>query len=690
MQALPYRWLISSHGAASSLLLVSLLADVCADLHRRVHGATVLEFDLSKLIEHEKDGSPLAKLASSFTDPITREISVDEFVRILEAARQDKRVRGLVLRGAVSDLSHASVATVVRALRRFRRGEKDARRGSSGVFSAALKAMAGLGLALYTDPVKKAARGVKGAVCIGSVFGLASLALVVKDWAGTRIRGGTPDYNAGGRKFVVLHGHFVDVKTLRVSTAADATYLAPAGMIAATTLSAEYWMKGKLLERLGVVFDVGQRREFKSALETFSRTSLSEPNRLQIGELLDDLRRSSLRDFALKWQVSEEEAERRLQIATVGETSALHTLGLCDGVVSWNELFRERPLLRRDGDALRLAVREASNLESDTMSHLSNALRVCHRLALSLYAEHNKAYTSGKVSVAHVTLTGAISDGTDGRGIKGARDAALLRKLRKTAPSGVIVSIDSPGGSGAASEEVLRELWHLRRQGCRVVVKMGAVAASGGYWISMLADRIVASEDTITGSIGVIFGIPKVRRLLEEHLSMCIETVLPKEGRAPASLLSLTQPTDDSDVKLREDMLDDMYQTFVSRVASARDMSFDQLEQLARGRVYSGARAYELNLVDALGDLVDAVNVMATLLGVPPAAVALCGTPPSLLPPRVLDDASASVSWKSTVADVCHTAWRTLSDAVLGQAGSAAPPVQAQLHFDYPDCAKLM
>lgn len=234
---------------------------------------------------------------------------------------------------------------------------------------------------------------------------------------------------------------------------------------------------------------------------------------------------------------------------------------------------------------------------------------------------------AGRDQVGLLVASGAIVDGDPGQHAVGAeRIAALLHEARHDdAVKALVLRVDSPGGSAFASEQIRAELERLRDAGKPVVVSMSSVAASGGYWISLVADEVWAGPASITGSIGVVAMVPTFPRGLER-------LGLRTDGVGTTRLTGALRPDRPLSAEagaLVQLVVDGIYADFIGRVADARDMDVAGVEALAAGRVWVGRDAQRLGLVDSLGGLDDAVEAAAALAGLPEYAVAVLERPPT-------------------------------------------------------------
>ncbi|TDA69776.1 MAG: signal peptide peptidase SppA [Clostridia bacterium] len=227
-------------------------------------------------------------------------------------------------------------------------------------------------------------------------------------------------------------------------------------------------------------------------------------------------------------------------------------------------------------------------------------------------------------SVGIVAIEGVISDGSSSGGLLGAVVGArtVVEQLRQAEEDGnvkaVVLRLNSPGGSAAASQEIARAVQRLREAGKPVVASMGDTAASGAYWVASAADKIVADPATITGSIGVII---QVQNLQELYDKLGIDSQVIKSG-PHKDMGSGNRPLTSAEKDIFQGMVDDIYDQFVEAVAAGRGLSRQEVARLADGRVYTGRQARQLGLVDTLGDYREALSLAASLAGLPePPAV---------------------------------------------------------------------
>jgi protease-4 len=234
------------------------------------------------------------------------------------------------------------------------------------------------------------------------------------------------------------------------------------------------------------------------------------------------------------------------------------------------------------------------------------------QVQLAFYAKANVSTPStsfGSGEVAIVYAEGEIVEGEgDQTEIGGAKFAREIRRLREdSSVKAIVLRVNSPGGSATASETIQREL-RLARKAKPVIVSMGSYAASGGYWISAYGDRIFAEPSTITGSIGVFGILPNIQKLANDH-GVTFDSV--KTGKFADGLLTIARPRTDEEMAVFQKGVDWIYSQFVAKVAEGRKLSISRVEEIAQGRVWSGADAKRIGLVDEIGGLDAAIKYAA-------------------------------------------------------------------------------
>src|SRR5215213_3857991 len=375
------------------------------------------------------------------------------------------------------------------------------------------------------------------------------------------LRAAVADFRAAGKPAACWSESFGELGPGNVgyhlATGFDEIWLQPSGDVGLVGITAEAVFVRDALDKLGVQTQLGQRYEYKTAADTLLRSSMTEAHREMVTRLVESATGSVIRDVAAARGLSEEEVRSLVQTAPVSPQDALDR-GLIDRIGYRDEAYDE---LRR-----RLGEVELRYVERYGKGALSQA-----RAAVS---------RRGKPVVALIHAGGPIHLGRSsstpwsGRSIGSDSLAAALRSAAsEDAVKAVVLRVDSPGGSYVASDTIRREVLALRRSGRPVIASMANVAASGGYFIAMPADRVVASPGTLTGSIGVLAGKQVIRETLE-RVGVRREQV--GMGRY-ADMFSTNRPFDDDEWSRLEGWLDRVYDDFTQKAAEDRGLPLEQL-----------------------------------------------------------------------------------------------------------------
>ena len=410
-------------------------------------------------------------------------------------------------------------------------------------------------------------------------------------------------FKASGKP-VKAHLDYAGTREFYLASVADELVLDPYGAVVMPGLASQPMFYTGAFEKFGIGVQVTRVGKYKSAVEPFTLKQMSPENRMQIQKLLDDV-----------WSnltVSIEQA-RKLPAGSL------------------QKIVDEKGLIRAD-DALksklvdRVAYFDEMLDELKTATGRKGSTQSFKQIAIKDYARlvSNGGLTAkrqgegklelgggGKGKIAIVYAEGEIVDGTgnDDGMVYGEKTARMLRQIRQDSSiSAVVLRVNSPGGSVSASEAILRELRLIHKEK-PVIVSMGTVAASGGYWISTASDRIFAEPTTITGSIGVFGMFFNFQGLANDKLGLTFDTV--KTGRF-ADAATIVRPKTDAELAIFQDSVDWVYGQFISKVTDARKLDRKVVEEIAQGRVWSGSEALKLKLVDEVGGLADAVKFAAT------------------------------------------------------------------------------
>lgn len=397
-------------------------------------------------------------------------------------------------------------------------------------------------------------------------------------------------------KTVVAWAPSLSVGDYYLASAASRVLLPESGSLHLMGLRAEGFFVRGLLEHLDVVPEVLRVGSYKSAAEMFTRDGMSPEAREQMEALVDDLWEELLRGIGEGRGLARSAVRERIDHGLFPARSALEA-GLIDGCLYPDEL---------EDELARLAPPRPERRGRDVV-----LVDAAAYFGLRASDTGWRPVFGDLPRLAYVVASGGITRGDGWRGIGGDALRGLLEALRRDdGVRGIVLRIDSPGGDGLASDLVWRAV-HRATFDKPVVVSMADVAASGGYYVAAAADVVLAEPGTVTGSIGVVGGKVNLEGLYR-RIGVSKEAV---ERGARAGLLAEDRGfTSDERSALREE-LETVYDTFLRRVAEGRGLTREAVEKVAQGRVWSGARARELGLVDALGGPLEALREVRRLAG---------------------------------------------------------------------------
>lgn len=395
-----------------------------------------------------------------------------------------------------------------------------------------------------------------------------------------------------------------------LALACDQIVMPESGVLMIPGVRTEMLFYRDLLEKLGIEADMLQMGDFKGAAEPYTRSKMSDSFRKQYELVVDDIYDQTIDQIA---------TDRRMDRARVKELIdvGMHTAkdafdaGLIDQVVFEDGLF---DTLKKELNVEELAVMEKYGRQKvDTnFSGMGGFVKF-----MELFSGSKSSRRSGSTrKIAIVFADGTIMPGESQTGLMGSTSVGsdtITRALHKAAQdksvAAIVLRVDSPGGSAAASDQIWRKVTKIEKP---VVASMGDVAASGGYYIAMGCDSIFAEPLTITGSIGVVGGKLAMKGLYEK-VGLTVNVVSRGEN---SGLLSGVEIFSDSQRKVWLRMMEDIYQQFLSKAATGRKMDVEKLKGLAGGRIWTGRQAKENGLVDRIGTLEDAIAEARKLAGV--------------------------------------------------------------------------
>ena len=404
------------------------------------------------------------------------------------------------------------------------------------------------------------------------------------------IRKSLIDFKKSG-KFIYAYGESYTQKGYYLSSVADQVYLNPQGGMDFKGIGAQIMFYKKMLEKLNINVQIFRHGKFKSAVEPFDLEKMSDANRLQTRTYISALWNHMLTGIS---------AERGVDVNTLNAIATNLSVRNANDAVG-QKLIDKTMYYDQVVDALKskLGIDKKAKLEMVTLDDYIESKNNGEK--------EEKVPSRNKIAVIYAT--GSIESGEgDDETIGSDRIAGAVREAREDSTvKAIVLRVNSPGGSALASDVIWREV-SLTKGVKPVVVSMGDVAASGGYYISCAADVIVAEPNTITGSIGVFGLIPEAGTLLSETIGITIDTLNTNKN---AGLGSMFRPVSPLEAEVIQQGVEEVYTTFITRVAEGRHMTTAEVDSIGQGRVWAGSDALRIGLVDTLGSLDDAIALAA-------------------------------------------------------------------------------
>ncbi|WP_415060852.1 signal peptide peptidase SppA [Flavobacterium sp.] len=397
------------------------------------------------------------------------------------------------------------------------------------------------------------------------------------------------DFQKSG-KFIVSYADYFTQKEYYINSVADTIYLNPVGEMDFKGLSSEIMFFKDIQEKTGVKMEVIRHGKYKSAVEPYLENEMSEANREQITALLNSAWSSIVTDISKSRNITVETlngiandlAARTPEMAK--NTKLVDKIGYED---QYHDGIKKALKVKKDEDYNSISIRDYAKNVSKTPQKVDSKDKIA-----IIYAQGEIMGGEGDVNI--------IGEGAMRTSLKEAREDDKIKAI--------VLRVDSPGGSALTSELIWREI-ELTKKVKPVVVSMGNLAASGGYYISCNADKIIAEPSTITGSIGVYGVLPNMTELSKK---IGINTSQVKSHNHAAGY-SPFKPIDEKFKEVTTESVENIYTVFVNRVATGRKMTFEQVDAIAQGRVWTGTEALQNGLVDQLGGLDVALKEAAKL-----------------------------------------------------------------------------
>ena len=397
------------------------------------------------------------------------------------------------------------------------------------------------------------------------------------------------------KKFIYAYAEGYSQKSYYLASVADKIFLNPQGDFMFKGLSAQIMYYKNALEKINVEMQVFRHGKFKSAVEPYLLDKMSAPNRLQLETLLNSIWIHMLEGISKQRGVSVAELQNIADELKINFPEDAQQLKLVDELKYKDEVS---DILKQ-----KLGIKEKQKINFVSLGEYTEHVNKKHKGDEDDDSDkkHDK-----KNKLAVIYAVGEIASGEgDADKIGSETTAKAIREARlDTTVKAIVLRVNSPGGSALASDVIWREVT-LAKKAKPVIVSMGDVAASGGYYISCAADRIFAQPNTITGSIGVFGLSPNAQKLFSEKLGINIDTVNTNKHSDLGSLYRGATPLEAAYIQKG---VEKVYDTFTKRVAEGRGMAQADVDSIGQGRVWSGVDALKIKLVDELGGINDAIN----------------------------------------------------------------------------------
>ncbi len=404
------------------------------------------------------------------------------------------------------------------------------------------------------------------------------------------IRNALVDFKESG-KFIVAYSGMYTQSAYYIASVADKIIVNPSGNIMWHGLSAQTMFFTDLLKKVGIEMQIFRVGTYKSAVEPFTETAMSQANREQTQAFVSSLWGQFVTDVSASRNLTPERLNELADLnmdfqpaETYIENGLADTLMYKDGVLTYLKKLTD---CKEDQELSVLTLNDMTNVKRNTPKDKSGNIIAVYYAYGEIDSQADIAYDEG------INSEKVIKD---------------LRKLRENKDvKAVVLRVNSPGGSAYASEQIWREVSLLKEEK-PVIVSMGDYAASGGYYISCAATQIVAEPTTLTGSIGIFGMFPDVSKLVNDKLDIHIDGV---KTNQLSDIGIINRPFNPEEQALIQNMVNEGYELFTKRCADGRNIPIEELKKIAEGRVWTGAMAKELNLVDELGGLDKAIAIAA-------------------------------------------------------------------------------
>lgn len=396
------------------------------------------------------------------------------------------------------------------------------------------------------------------------------------------------DFKKSG-KFVLSYGNVISQKEYYLNSVANTVYLNPVGDLDFKGLASQIMYYKDFQDKTGIKMEVIRHGKYKSAVEPFLTNTMSPENREQITTFLNSIWNAVVVDISKSRNISTEKLNT-IASDLLARTPEMAKANKLVDVVAYEDVYH---------NDIKKRLKVADDEEYNTVDILDYSKELAIGSEFSVKDKIAIIYAQGEIGSGEGDLN-TVGEGSMRRSLKEAREDDDVKAI--------VLRIDSPGGSALTSDLIWREI-ELTKKVKPVVVSMGNLAASGGYYIACNANKIFAEASTITGSIGVFGMLPNLSQIADRY-GLNTETV---ETHKNASGYSVFEPMDEEFRNFTQESVENIYKIFVNRVAAGRKMTFSQVDAIAQGRVWSGSDALKLGLVDKIGGMDDAIAYAASI-----------------------------------------------------------------------------
>lgn len=402
------------------------------------------------------------------------------------------------------------------------------------------------------------------------------------------IRNALIDFKKSG-KFIIAYAEVYTKGFYYLASVADKIYINPKGIFEFDGFSSQTMFFKGALDKLGIQAQVIRVGTYKSAVEPMILTKMSDANRLQVSSYVNSLYNHYLAGISKARHINKDSLFNYANQARIQQPEDALKLKLVDGLKYRDELLTQLKS--------KLGVKQKDDINSIEISDYTKAGN----------DDDTKEVSTNRIAVVYASGEIASGEGND-NSIGSETTSKALRKVRlDNKVKAVVLRVNSPGGSSLASDVIWREVM-LTKKVKPIIVSMGDVAASGGYYISCAADSIFAQPNTITGSIGIFAILPNMQKLFNDKLGITFDGV--KTGQY-ADLGNTSRPLTPAERQILQNQINHGYDDFTKAVAAGRHKTQAYINSIGQGRVWTGEQALKIGLVDRLGNIADAVKSAA-------------------------------------------------------------------------------